>query len=134
MPLEPIVLCRHIIVAVFQTATEEYLCLSVCLCVCVSVCLCVCVCVHDNSKYGLINLKLKHIVVYRNCSDEFDIGQCPMKVKITTRLSNFSPFTTIQTVKSYISALTQCRKQARRNYKICITHIWVTQIYHCITH
>ena len=28
--------------------------------------------------------------------DEFDIGHCPMKVKITARLSNFSPFTTIQ--------------------------------------
>ena len=48
MPLEPIVLCRLIIVAVFQNATEEYSCLSVCLCVCVclSVCLSQCVSVY----------------------------------------------------------------------------------------
>ena len=54
--------------------------------VCVSVCLCVCVsvCVPDNSKNnGSIDLKLEHIVVYENSSDEFDIGHCPIKVKVT---------------------------------------------------
>ena len=41
-------------------------------------------CVHDNSKNnGSIHLKLKHIVVYKNRSDEFDIGHCPIKVKVT---------------------------------------------------
>ena len=36
------------------------------------------VCVHDNSKNnGSIQLKLKHIVVYENSSDEFDIGHRP---------------------------------------------------------
>ena len=53
--------------------------------VCVSVCLCVCVsvCVHDNSKNnGSIHLKVEHIVVYENSSDEFDIGHCPIKVKV----------------------------------------------------
>ena len=65
------------------------------------------VCVHDNSKTNaLIHLKLEHIVVYENSSDEFDIGHCVIKVKVT----NFSPFTTIQTVKSYISALAHVRK------------------------
>ena len=50
--------------------------------VCVSVC--VCVCVHDNSKNnGTIHLKLEHIVVYENSSDEFDIGHCLIKVKVT---------------------------------------------------
>ena len=50
--------------------------------VCVSVCLSVCV--HDNSKNnGSIDLKLEHIVVYENSSDEFDIGHCPIKVKVT---------------------------------------------------
>ena len=52
----------------------------VCVSVCLSWCPCVClsVCVHDNSKNnGSIDLKLKHIVVYENCSDEFDIGHCP---------------------------------------------------------
>ena len=59
-----------------------FLCVCVCVCVCVSVC--VCVCVHDNSKNnGSIHLKLKHIVVYENSSDEFDIGHCPIKVEVT---------------------------------------------------
>ena len=48
----------------------------------VSVCLSVCV--HDNSKNnGSIDVKLEHTVVYENSSDEFDIGQCPIKVKVT---------------------------------------------------
>ena len=50
-----------------------------------SVCVCVCpsVCVHDNSKNnGSIDLKLEHIVVYENSSDEFDIGHCLIKVKV----------------------------------------------------
>ena len=52
--------------------------------VCPSVCVCVCVCVHGNSKNnGSILLKLEHIVVYENSSDEFDIGHCPIKVKVT---------------------------------------------------
>ena len=64
--------------------------MSVCVCVLVSVCpsvclsVCVCVCVYDNSKNnGSIDLKLEHIVVYENSSDEFDIGHCPIKVKVT---------------------------------------------------
>ena len=53
--------------------------MSVCLSWCVSVCLFVCV--HDNSKNnGSIHLKLDHIVVYENSSDEFDTGHCPVKV------------------------------------------------------
>ena len=64
--------------------------------VCVSVCLSACV--HDKAKNNCsIHLKLEHIVVYENSLDEFDIGHCRIKVKV--------PFTTIQTVKSYISAL-----------------------------
>ena len=67
-----------------STATIEYSSPSVCLSVCLSVCVCVSVCVHDNSKNnGSINLKLEHIVVYENSSDEFDIGHCPIKVKVT---------------------------------------------------
>ena len=64
-----------------STATIEYSSLSVCVSVCLSVCLSVCV--HDNSKNkGSIDLKLEHIVVYENSSDEFDIGHCPIKVKV----------------------------------------------------
>ena len=60
-----------------STATIEYSCLSVCLCVCLTVC------VHDNSKNnGSIHLKLEHIVVYENSSEESDIGHCPIKVKV----------------------------------------------------
>ena len=55
--------------------------MSVCVSVCLSVCVCVCVCVHDNSKNnGSILLKLEHIVVYENSSEELDIGHCPVKV------------------------------------------------------
>ena len=54
------------------------------MCVCVCVCVCVSICVHDNSKNnGSVDLKLEHIVVYENSSDEFDIGHCPIKVKVT---------------------------------------------------
>ena len=73
-----------------STATIEYSCPSVCVSVCV------CVCVHDNpkkngsihlhdnpKKNGSIHLKLEHIVVYENSSDEFDFGHCPIKVKVT---------------------------------------------------
>ena len=60
-------------------------CVRACVCVCVSVCLCVCVCVcvDINSKSNvLITLKLEHMVVYENSSDEFDIGHCPIKVTV----------------------------------------------------
>ena len=70
---------------------------------------CVSVCVHGNSKNnGSIDLKLEHIVIYENCSEEFDIGHCAIKVKV--KVLNFSPFTTIQTVKAHISALAHVRK------------------------
>ena len=56
-------------------------CLSVCLFVCLSVY------VHDNSKKnGSIHLKLEHIVIYENSSEEFDIVHCPIKVKATVQL------------------------------------------------
>ena len=59
--------------------------ISVCLSICLSLCLSVCV--HDNSKKnGSIDLKLDHIVVYENSSDEFDIGHCLIKVKVTACL------------------------------------------------
>ena len=57
-----------------------------------------CVSVHDNLKNnGSIDLKLEHIVVYENSSDEFDIGHCPIKVKVTAFFSiyhntKFNPF------------------------------------------
>ena len=59
---------------------------SVCLSVCLSWCLCVClsVCKHDNSKNkGPSILKFEYIVGYEKSSEEFDIGHCPIKVKVT---------------------------------------------------
>ena len=31
-------------------------------------------------------MKVKHIVEHESSSDEFDIGQCPIKVKVTVQL------------------------------------------------
>ena len=55
-------------------------------------------------------MKLEYIVVYENNSDEFDIEHHRITVKVTVGVQKFSPFTTIQTVRSYISTLVQARK------------------------
>ena len=78
------------------------MCVGVCVRVCVCVCVCVCVFLHDNSRSDRSrNTKLDYIVVYENSSDEFDIVH-QIKVKVTVGVQKFSPFTTKQTVKSYI--------------------------------
>ena len=46
---------------------------------------------------------------YENSSDEFDIELRRIKVKVTVGIQKFSPFTTMQTVRSYISSLVQAR-------------------------
>ena len=70
----------------------------------------VCVCLHDNSKRNRSrNMKLEYIVVFENSSDEFDIELHLIKVKVTGGVQKFSPFTTIQTVRSYSSTLVQAR-------------------------
>ena len=68
-----------------STATIEYSCPCVCVCVCVCVCESarVCVCFDNSKNNGSIHLKLEHIVVYEYSSNEFDIGHCPIKVKVT---------------------------------------------------
>ena len=55
-------------------------------------------------------MKWEYIVVYENSSDEFDMDHHRIKVKVTVCLQKFSPFTTIQTVRSYNSTLVQGRK------------------------
>ena len=55
-------------------------------------------------------MKLEHIVVYKNSSDECDIEHRRITVKVTVGLQKLSPFTTIQTVRSYSSSLVQARK------------------------
>ena len=52
---------------------------------------------------------IQYIVVYENRSDEFDIELCQIKVKVTVGVQKFSPFTTIQTVRTYSSTLVQAR-------------------------
>ena len=92
-------------------------CVCVCVCGCVGVWVCVCVCVCVSScigtslvNNGSIHLKLEHLVVYENSSEEFDIGHCLIKVKVILLLGNVSPFNAIQIVKSCISVLAHGRK------------------------
>ena len=61
-------------------------------------------------------MKLEYVVVYENSLDEFDIEIHRIKVKVTVGLQKFSPFTTIQTVRSYYSTLVQDRKRILSMY------------------
>ena len=113
-----------IVIVVF---TIEYSLESVCVCVCL--CLCVCVFLHDNSKRNRSrNTKLEYVVVYENSSDEFDIGLRRMKVKVTVGVQKFSPFTTIQIVRSNISTLVKARKLILSMY---VHLILIYKIYEC---
>ena len=69
----------------YSTHVHLRVCMSACLCVCVSFRLCMCVSVYTitQKNNGSILLKLEHIVLYENSSDEFDIEHCPIKVKVT---------------------------------------------------
>ena len=76
-----------------------------------------CVFLHDNSKRNRSrNMKLEYIVVYENSSDEFDIELRWIKVKVTVGVQKFSPFATIQTVRSYSSSLVQARNLILSRY------------------
>ena len=115
-----------VIVAFLENATIGYSLESVCVCVCVCVCPCVCVCVflHDNSKRNRSrNTKSEYIVVY-----EFDIELHRIKVKVTVGVQKFSPFTTIQTVRSYSSTLVQARNLILSIY---LHLILIYKIYEC---
>ena len=51
------------------------------------VCVCLCVFLNDNSKGNRSsNMKFKHIVVYENIADKFDIEHFRTKVKVTAQL------------------------------------------------
>ena len=65
-------------------------------------------------------MKFKYIVVYEYSSDKFDIGHYGIKVKVTAGVKRFSPFTTIQTVRSHNSALMQIRELTLSIYVILI--------------
>ena len=120
--------CFVIIVAFLENATIGYSLESVCVCVCVCV-VCVCVFLHDNSKRNRSrNTKSEYIVVYENSSDEFDIELHRIKVKVTVGVQKFSPFTTIQTVRSYSSTLVQARNLILSIY---LHLILIYKIYEC---
>ena len=54
---------------------------SVCVCLCLSVCLCTRQKkIKFQSTWNLENIVVHH--VYENSSDKFDIGHCPIKVKV----------------------------------------------------
>ena len=98
---------------------------SVCVCVCVFVC----VFLQDNSKRNRSrNTKSEYTVVYENSSDEFDIELHRIKVKVTVGVQKFSPFTTIQTVRSYSSTLVQARNLILSIY---LHLILIYKIYEC---
>ena len=117
-----------IIVAFLENATIGYSLESLCVCVCVF-CVCVCVFLHDNSKRNRSrNTKSEYIVVHENSSDEFDIELHRIKVKVTVGVQKFSPFTTIQTVRSYSSTLVQVRNLILSIY---LHLILIYKIYEC---
>ena len=97
------------------------------MCVCVFVC--ACVFLHDNSKRNQSrNTKFEYIIVYENSSDEFDIELRRIKVKVTVGVQKFSPFTTIQNVRSYSSILVQARKLILSMY---VHLLQIYKIYEC---
>ena len=113
------------IVAFLENATIGYSLEYLCVCVCV----CVCVCLHNNSNRNRArNTKLEYIVVYESSSDEFDIELCRIKVKVTVGVRKFSPFTTIQTVRSCSSTLVQARNLILSMY---LHLILIYKIYEC---
>ena len=61
-------------------------------------------------------MKLEYILVYENSLDKFDIEHHRIKVKVTVGLQKFSPFTAIQTFRSYNSTLIQARKLILSRY------------------
>ena len=118
-----------IIVSFLENATIGYSLESLCVCVCVCLCVCVCVFLHDNSKRNRsMNTKSEYIVVYENSSDEFDIELHRIKVKVTVGVQTFSPFTTIQTVRSYSSTLVQAWNLILSIY---LQLILIYKIYEC---
>ena len=73
-------------------------------------------------------MKLEHIVVYENSSDEFDIELHRIKVKVTVGVQKFSPFTRIQTLRFYSSTLVQARSRILSMYDHLIV---IYKIYEC---
>ena len=95
-----------VIVAFLENATIGYSLESLCVCLCV--CVCFCMITQKEIDLGTRNRNTLYIV-YENSPDKFDIELHRIKVKVTVGVQKFSPFTTIQTVRSYSSTLVQAR-------------------------
>ena len=93
------------------------------------VCFHVCVFLHDNSKRNQSrNTKLEYIVVYENSLDEFNIELHQIMVNVTVGIQIFSPFTTIQTIRSYSLSLVQARNLILSMY---VHLVLIYKIYEC---
>ena len=72
-------------------------------------CVCLCVFLYDNSKRNRArNMQLEYIVVYEIARTSSILSI--VKVKVTAGLQKFSPFTTIQNVRSCNSTLVRARR------------------------
>ena len=71
-------------------------------------------------------MKFEYILIYENSSDEFDIGHYRIKVKVTAKVKTVSPFTTIQTFRSYNATLVLAIKLI---LSICVHLILIYKIY-----
>ena len=65
-------------------------------------------------------MKLEYIVVYENSSEKFEIEQPSDQGQGHCRPLEISPFTTIQTVRSYNLTLLQARKLILSMYVLLI--------------
>ena len=61
---------------------------------------------HARNTFMRTNMRM---ALVKRPPEEFDIGLRRIKVKITVGVQSFSPFTTIQTVRSYIYTLVRAR-------------------------
>ena len=75
-------------------------------------------------------MKLEYTVVYENSSNEFDIEHHQIKVKVTVGLQTFSPFTTVQSGRSYNSTLAQAQKLVLSMYVNLIVNIQIYEYRH----
>ena len=72
---------------------------------------------------------MEYVVGYENSSDKFDIELPRIKVKVNVGIQKFSPFTTIQTVRYYISTLVQATNLILSTYVHLI--LIYKKIYEC---
>ena len=73
-------------------------------------------------------LKFEYVIVHENIPYKFDNGHCRIKVKVMVGLSNFSPFTTIQTVRPYSNLVEASKLKLSMYVHLIIIHTTCTCI------